>query len=158
MTDIINIDDESLATAIKACRPYEYLEDLTRRVAEHLGHPDLYKPNSGSDGFCYRVYCLNRKIQEQETQDRIASMGFLLGTTELLANLENHRVEMLFGVGGIFGEHVESGTIKANGRGGFVFLPKGKRTKGYVPTYIRVAGTGGNFLSVAKPLIKVVVM
>ena len=55
----------------------------------------------------------------------------------MLASLENCKMEMLFGVGGIMGEEIRLGRIKADGRGGFLFIPKGNRTKRYWPSYIR---------------------
>jgi hypothetical protein len=134
-----DITDVSLRAAIMACRPFEYLDDLKKRVAEQIGQPGLENEHD----FGYRVYCLNQQIERETTDARIASMGFRQATPELLTKLEGRKVDMLFGVGGIFGERVETGSIKANGRGGYFFLPKGKRTKGFVPTYIREAGRAG---------------
>lgn len=132
-----DIDDATLKAAIIACRPFVYLDDLKKRVAERLGRPELFAPYSTPFG--KRIYDLNEKVQREETQARIDSMGFEAASTELLESLAGRKVEMLMGVGGMWGESIVPGSIKPNGRGGFVFIPKGKRTKGYVPTFLRLA-------------------
>jgi hypothetical protein len=145
MTDNPNdsITDEELKAAIKACRPFEYLKDFKIKVANYLRCPDFLADQS-PHGFGYRVYCLNRKIEEEEFKSRITSMGFIAATAEMLADLKNHKngVEMLLGAGGSR-ERVQLGTIKDNGLGGYIFIPKGNRTKGFFPGYIRLAAVAG---------------
>ncbi|WP_435018441.1 hypothetical protein TA3x_000415 [Tundrisphaera sp. TA3] len=131
-----DIDDETLKAAIIACRPFVYLEDLKKRVAAHLGRPELYTGERNEFGM--RVYRISGRIDREETQARIAGMGFREADTEMLESFVGRKVEMLMGVGGIFGEHIQKGTIKPNGRGGYLFIPKGSRTKGYVATYLRL--------------------
>ena len=132
------LDRDSLKAAIRACLPFEYLDDLKRRVAEHLGNPELNAPFSGKDSFGYRVYCLEKEVKQEDTAARLGALDFFLPTTEQLAKLENTPVEMIFGVNSIFGgERIKPGRIKSDGRGGFLFLPKGNRTKGFFPGYLR---------------------
>lgn len=132
MHDESKTDDETLKAAIVACRPFKYLDDLKERVAKHLGLPT-------NTDFGTRIYVLNQKLEREETQARIDSMGFEVASEEVLRSLVGRKVEMLFGLGSMFGESIRPGTIKANGRGGFIFIPKGNRTKGYVPTFLRFA-------------------
>lgn len=133
MTHPTNISDDELKAAIAVNRPCTYLADLKRKVAESFNRPEL----ATDSDFGYRVYNLDRAIAEEETASRLTAMGFELASLETLTKLENQAVEMLFGLGGIFGERIESGTIRSNGRGGFLFLPKGNRRRGFVPGYIR---------------------
>jgi hypothetical protein len=131
--------DTQLIEAIKASLPYQYNRELYERVRAYLGNPDV-SDEPCKYGFDYRVYSLTKDYERQAEKERIEAMGFSIATHDVMASLENKTAEVLRGVGSIFGgERIESGKVKADGRGSFLFLPGKNRTKGILPHYIRKA-------------------
>lgn len=120
------ISDEDIEMAIRNAKPWKYLDDLKIDVRKQLGLPENYD-------FGMRVYSINKSLGPK----LIKEAGWLEATPDLLQQYENQKVYVLRGVGGISGERTETATIKATGKGGYLALPPGARTKGYYPNYIK---------------------
>jgi len=121
-----DFSDEQIESAIRNAKPWTYLDDLKKDVANQLGVPENYD-------FGLRIYNINQSLKTKIIEEK----GWRQPTQEFYEDNLNKKVEVLRGVGGIFGESIETVTIKSDGRGGYLALPKGARTKGFLPNWVR---------------------
>ncbi len=119
--------DDDIEAAIRKAKPWTYLDDLKKDVAEQTGADWKNKD------FGYRVYSINKALGPK----LIKEAGWLESTPDVLKSFVGKRVDVLRGVESATGQRVEQARIKENGRGGYLALPDGARTKGYIPNYIR---------------------
>lgn len=139
-----DITDQTLEDLIRRAPAWTYLEELKEYVAGQLDIPfpftdkDPDKPHYGSP-FAYRIYTINQAVEKDVEAARIKDLGFVKTDPDTLSGYEGQFVECLVGRG-VMGDTIKTGRILAHPDGGYWFRPKGNRTKGYYPTYIRKVG------------------
>lgn len=121
--------DAEIKNAIRNAPAWQYLDEIKQIVCEKLGL-------TLNSALGYKIYCLNREVENEREQEYLQVNGWQESSQELLANLENKQTQILLHFSGILGVDILNGKIKKFGNE-FVFIPKGKRNKGFYPRYIR---------------------
>lgn len=133
-------NEQVLAAILASLNPepqITYDEELQKKTAARLGMPEL----AADRDFQRLVYKLRNAWRDEQTaikakayKDKLAVDGFVDVTPVLLAENAGKRAVM---AGKYENEFIE-GRIAPDGRGGHLFLPKGKRRFGYMPKLLKV--------------------